>query len=226
MHQAIRLLAARLPVSHRNMSADFRIKRTLRGLSYPPRLWLPLWMAPLEPGELAELLGEPVDPDEVFAEAIAVWEGCRQHDPVDRTLQFFTRLYLQDDMLVKLDRASMMHGLEARVPFLDNDLVDFVRRLPWRWKFRHGQTKFLLKKALEPVLPRDVLHRPKKGFGVPVGAWFRQGALQPVGDALPPGVSAAFTQRAWSAHRAGRADQRAFLWNAWLLGTWWAANAN
>ena len=226
VHQAIRLLAARLPVSHRNMSADFRIKRTLRGLSYPPRLWLPLWMAPLEPGELAELLGEPVDPDEVFAEAIAVWEGCRQHDPVDRTLQFFTRLYLQDDMLVKLDRASMMHGLEARVPFLDNDLVDFVRRLPGRWKFRHGQTKFLLKKALEPVLPRDVLHRPKKGFGVPVGAWFRQGALQPGGDALPVGVSAEFTQREWSAHRAGRVDQRAFLWNAWLLGAWWAANAN
>jgi len=225
VHHAIRLLAARLPVSHRNMSADFRIKRTLRGLGYPPRLWLPMWMAPLEPRELADLLGEPVDPDEVFAEAIAVWESCRQPDPVDRTLQFFTRLYLQDDMLVKLDRASMLHGLEARLPFLDNDFVDFARRVPWRWKFRHGQTKYLLKKALTPVLPRDVLRRPKKGFGVPVGAWFRQGALRPDGHALPAGVSAAFTERAWSAHRSGRVDQRAFLWNAWLLGAWRAANA-
>jgi asparagine synthase (glutamine-hydrolysing) len=226
VHQAIRLLAARLPVSHRNMSADFKIKRTLRGLSYPSRLWLPMWMAPLEPHELTELLGEPVDPDEVFAEAIAAWDGCHQSDPVDRALQFFTRLYLQDDMLVKLDRASMMHGLEARVPFLDNDVVDFVRRLPWRWKLRHGQTKFLLKKALESVLPHDVLYRQKKGFGVPVGAWFRQGALTVDCDALPAGLSAEFTQRAWSAHRAGREDQRAFLWNAWLLGAWQAASAN
>ncbi len=222
-HQALRLLAARLPVSHRNMSADFRIKRTLRGLGHPARLWLPVWMAPLEPAELAELFGEPADPEEVFAEAIAVWDGCRQPDPVDRTLQFFTRLYLQDDMLVKLDRATMLHGLEARLPFLDLDLVDFVRRLPWRWKFRRGQTKYLLKKALEPVLPRAVLRRAKKGFGVPVGAWFRRGALTVDSQSLPAGLNAGFLQRAWSAHRAGREDQRAFLWNAWLLGAWCGA---
>jgi asparagine synthase (glutamine-hydrolysing) len=223
VHQAIRLLAARLPVSHRNMSAGFRIQRTLRGLGYPAHLWLPVWMAPLDPGELAELFGEPVDPHEVFSEAIAAWDGCRQPDPVDRTLQFFTRLYLQDDLLVKLDRATMLHGLEARLPFLDNDLVDFARRLPWRWKFRRGQTKFLLKQALKPVLPRAVLARSKKGFGVPVGAWFRRGALA-ASAPLPGGLSAAFTQRAGAAHRAGRVDHRAFLWNAWLLGTWGAAN--
>jgi len=222
LHQAVRLLAARLPVSHRNMSADFRLKRTLRGLSHPAHLWLPVWMAPLDPGELAELFGEPVDPHEVFAEAVAIWDGCRQPDPVDRTLQFFTRLYLPDNMLVKLDRATMAHGLEARLPFLDHDLVDFVRRLPARWKFRRGQTKYLLKRALEPVLPRAVRRRPKKGFGVPVGAWFRQGALSAAAP-LPAGLNADFARRALQAHQAGRQDQRAFLWNAWLLGAWGAA---
>ncbi len=225
LHQAIRLLAARLPVSHRNMSTDFKIKRTLRGLSHPPRLWLPMWLAPLEPRELAELFSEPVDPEEVFAEAIAVWDGCAQRDPVDRTLQFFTQLYLPGDILVKLDRASMMHGLECRLPFLDHEVVDFARRLPTRWKFRRGQTKFLLKKALAPVLPPDVLHRDKKGFGMPIGAWFREGALTVDRDALPAGLNPAFTQSAWSAHRTGREDQRSFLWNACLLSAWSAANS-
>jgi asparagine synthase (glutamine-hydrolysing) len=225
VHQAIRLLAARLPVSHRHLSGDFKIKRTLRGLSYPPRLWLPAWMAPLDPGELGELFNEPVEPEDVFSEAIAAWESCRDASPVDRALQFFTELYFQNDILTKVDRASMMHGLEVRSPFLDNDVVEFVRRLPARWKFRDGETKFLLKRALEPVLPYDVLHRRKKGFGVPVGAWFAQGALSIETDSLPGGLNANFLTAAASAHRAGRADHGAFLWNAWLLAAWSASHA-
>ena len=161
------MLAARMPVSHRYMSFDFRLKRALRGLGHPPKLWLPVWMAPLDTAEIADLFSEPADLEDVFSEAIEAWDGCAQSDPVDRTLQFFTTLYLQDDILVKVDRATMMHGLEARAPFLDIDLVDLVRRIPSAWKFRNGQTKYILKKALETVLPADVLHRRKKGFGVP-----------------------------------------------------------
>lgn len=223
VHQAIRLLAAGLPVSHRNLSFDFKIKRTLRGLSYPPQLWLPVWMAPLAPEELAELFREPVDPEEVFSEAIAIWEGCRQADPVDRTLQFFTRLYLQDAILAKVDRASMMHGLEARSPFLDLDIVNFARRLPWRWKLRGGQTKYLLKQAFAPVLGRTIVERKKKGFGVPIGAWFRRGEFAPPLEQFPPELNTDFVRRAWRAHRAGRKDHRALLWNAWLLGAWCGA---
>src|SRR5690606_24532411 len=104
VHQAVRLLAARLPVSHRNMSFGFKVKRALRGLDRRSALWVPLWMAPLEPRDIAELLAEPVDEEELFSEAIALWEGCPQADVVDRTLQFFTRLYLADNMLAKIDR--------------------------------------------------------------------------------------------------------------------------
>jgi asparagine synthase (glutamine-hydrolysing) len=225
LHQAVRLLAARLPVSHRNMSLDFKLKRTLRGLSCPAKFWLPVWMAPLDSRELAELFHEPIDLEDVFSEAIAAWEGCAQPDIVDRTLQFYTKLYLQDDILVKVDRASMMHGLEARAPFLDLEFVDFVRRIPSAWKFRHGQTKYILKKALEPLLPADVLYRKKKGFGVPIGAWFKDGRLGLHPGASLAGLDQAFVQAKLNAHRAGRADERAFLWSTWLLQSWAARPA-
>ena len=139
---------------------------------------------------------------------------------MDKTLQFYINLYLQDDILVKVDRASMMNSLEVRSPYLDIDLVDFVRRIPSAYKFRRGQTKYLLKKSLEPVLPRDILHRPKKGFGVPIGPWIRNGYLgfdefSANGILNPQFISQRLTQ-----HRQGISDQRAFLWNAWLLSAW------
>ncbi|MGA2017856.1 MAG: asparagine synthase (glutamine-hydrolyzing) [Opitutaceae bacterium] len=219
VHRAVCMLAARMPVSHRYMSLDFRLKRTLRGLSYPSKLWPPVWTASLDASELGELFGEPADLEDIFSEAIATWEGCAQTDVVDRTLQFFTKLYLQDDILVKVDRASMMHGLEARAPFLDIDFVNFARRIPSAWKYRHGQTKYILKKALEAVLPADVLYRKKQGFGVPIGAWFKNGQLG-LDDAPLPCLNGAFVNARLADHRANRTDQRAFLWNTWLLGQW------
>jgi asparagine synthase (glutamine-hydrolysing) len=225
VHQAIRLLAARMPVSHRNMSLDFRLKRTLRGLSYPAKLWLPSWMAPLSPADFSEFFNEPCDPEEVFSEAIDAWDNCAQPDVVDRAMQFFTKLYLQDDILVKVDRASMMHALEVRAPFLDLDFINFARRIPAAWKYRHGQTKYILKKALEPLLPSDVLYRKKKGFGVPIGAWFKDGQLDLAATPPFPGLNHAFVQAKLAEHRAGHADERAFLWNTWLLQSWAARPA-
>jgi len=225
VHRAICMAAARLPVSHAYMSFDFRLKRTLRGLGYPPKLWLPVWMAPLDASEMAQLFEEPADLEDVFSEAIAAWEGCAQTDAIDRTLQFYSKLYLQDDILVKVDRATMMHGLEARAPFLDVDFVDFVRRIPAAWKFRHGQTKYILKKALEPVLPNDVIYRRKRGFGVPIGAWFRNGQLGLDASAPIRSLNNSFVQAKLAEHRDGRADQRAFLWNAWLLQSWLSHSA-
>lgn len=219
VHAAILALASRLPVSHANMSLDFKLKRALRGLSYPPQLWLPVWMASVSPQEIAQLFGEPVELEDLYSEAIACWERCSQPDPVDRLQQFFTQLYLQDDILVKVDRASMMHGLEARAPFLDIDFVNFARRIPAQWKYRGGQTKFILKKALEPLLPQEILYRGKKGFGVPIGSWFHAGVLAP--DPQPvPGLDSAFAARALASHQAGHTDHRAFLWNYWLYQHW------
>lgn len=222
LHRGIRLLASRLPVSAHNISFDFKIKRTLRGLSYPGRYRAAVWMGPLEPAEIAELVRKPVDPEELYSEAIEAWEstGAGAHT-VDRTLQFFTRLYLRDGILVKADRASMMHSLEVRSPFLDAALVDRVRRIPWRSKLRGNRTKHILKLAMETVVPDSVLQRPKKGFGAPVGKWFTEGVMpesEPIAE-----LDEGFARRAMAAHRAGTADERLFLWNWWLLCQWRAS---
>ncbi|MCP9455881.1 MAG: asparagine synthase (glutamine-hydrolyzing) [Nitrospira sp.] len=216
LHAGIRHLMARLPVSHRYMSLDFKIKRTLRGLSYPAQYWLPVWMAPVDPEELADLCGGPVDLEEEYSEAIEQWEACRSTNPIDKVLQFYTKLYLQDDILVKVDRASMMHSLEARSPFLDIELVDFVRRIPACFKFRNGRTKYLLKRALAPILPQEILERSKKGFGVPIGRWLQQGALD-FRNAANGLLNRSFTERMLARHISGREDQRAYLWNEWML---------
>lgn len=223
IHPAIRTLAARLPVSHANISLDFRIKRTLRGLSHGERWRVPVWMGPLEPAEIDAYFGDTISPEELYSEAIEAWEASGEHaDPVDRTLQFFTRLYLQDGILAKVDRASMLHGLEARSPFLDPEVVDFARKLPHSVKLRAGTTKWILKKALEPLLPASILHRKKKGFGTPLGQWFREGVLAP---GIPEGVSGAFVKRALHSHQRGGHDQRLFLWCEHVLQGWRTARS-
>jgi asparagine synthase (glutamine-hydrolysing) len=218
IHQAIRMVFANLPVSHRNMSLDFKIKRTLRGLSFAPRFWNPVWMASLDPDELAELFQEPIDLEEIYSEAIAQWDACPQDNLIDKTLQFYTKLYLQDDILTKVDRASMMHSLEVRAPFLDIELVNFIRRIPASYKYRNGETKYLLKRALEPVLPNDILYRPKKGFGVPIGKWFVDNALPiQLSGFFQKDGSTQFIERLLTNHQRGSADNRFALWNLWLL---------
>jgi asparagine synthase (glutamine-hydrolysing) len=223
IHAAIKAIFDRLPASHANMALDFKIKRALRGLSFHRRLWLPVWMAPLDHAGLQHLFGEPIDIEELYAEAIAQWENCPQTNLVDKTMQFFSKLYLQDGILVKADRASMMHSLEARAPFLDIELVDFVRRIPSAYKFYKGTTKYILKKALESVLPREILYRPKKGFGVPVAHWFRKGELD-LADASFASLNPGLVKQRLEAHRSGRADESAFLWSFYVLQEWAKTN--
>ena len=215
LHPAICMLAAHLPVSHRNISWDFKIKRTLRGLSYQPALWAPVWMGPLDLTEINEFFGDKNSSEEIYSEAIESWNAAGPNaDPVDRTLQFFTRLYLQDDILAKVDRMSMQHSLEARSPFLDIEVVDFARRLPHCVKLHGNTTKWILKKALEPLLPHEIIYRKKKGFGTPVGSWLKQAGIVPE----KPSRGAAFFQQRLQSHQMGRSDERLFLWALCVLG--------
>ncbi len=207
VHRAISLLAARLPVSHGYMSFDFRVKRTLRGLDHPAHLWLPTWMAPLAPSELAELFDAPIDLDDLYSEAIDAWDDCASTDAIERTIAFYVRLYLQDDILVKVDRASMLHSLEVRAPFLDIELVDFLRRLPADMKLRGSTSKFILRRAAQSLLPSDVLTRGKQGFGVPIGRWLQDGKVKPDPSLLNP----AFWQRLDGEHSRGQRDHRLAL---------------
>jgi asparagine synthase (glutamine-hydrolysing) len=172
-------------------------------------------MSPLDPADAREVFESPLEIEDVYEEAIAIWDRDPRKDAVDRTLEMFTTLYLQDDILMKVDRAAMMCSLETRAVFLDNDLVDFCRRLPNRFKMRNGQRKYLLKKVARTLLPETIVDRKKKGFGIPLAKWLREvPEIPPLGqvDSIRPG----FAARAFSEHRDSRVDHRLFLWS-WIV---------
>jgi asparagine synthase (glutamine-hydrolysing) len=104
----------------------------------------------------------------------ALWESSEGAHPLDRLLDLNIRTYLPDDLLVKVDRMSMAHGLEVRCPFLDQDLIEFAAKLPPRLKLRGMSLKRILKQSVQDLLPSELLDRPKKGFGVPLDRWFRE----------------------------------------------------
>ena len=213
--KTLRTAIDRLPVAEGNMSLDFKLKRTLRGLDYPQSVWIPAWMSPLEAKEIAELLDEPVSYETVYADAIAAWEQSTAPDITDKASEYFTRFYLQDDILTKVDRASMMVSLEVRAPFLDVDLVEFARRLPASFKYRNCVTKYLLKAAYKEILPANILHRSKKGFGIPLTKWLKDWDI-PVIDQSVLKHNSQWVDNVHLKHRNGQKDERVFLWS-WLV---------
>ncbi len=218
LHSAVAAVAAHLPQSDRNMSLDFVMNRGLKGLMYPPAQWNPRWLAPLQPEEISDLFSETVSADELYSEAIAAWDAVPSPHIVDRVLDFYTRFYLTDGILVKSDRASMMASLEVRAPFLDNELVDFARRLPWQYKLEGDAiggftTKWILKQTLKNRLPSDIIHRRKKGFGIPLSRWLK--SWKKPSEASVPFIDSKEMSDRWAAHVEGRRDDRLALWS-WL----------
>jgi asparagine synthase (glutamine-hydrolysing) len=214
VHLLLTRMVGLLPRATTNMSLDFKLRRALLGLSYPARVRLPVWMSPLEPARMGALFDTPMSVEELYSEAIEAWDHAHAKNPIDRTLEFFTNFYLPDDILAKTDRASMMVSLEARAVFLDNDVVDFCARLPHGYKYRRGVRKFLLRRAVEGLVPDRVLTRPKKGFGIPLARWMRQMPPTPPLNAVN-GLRPEWVAECWSAARAGQEDERLLLWS-WL----------
>ena len=220
LHQLFVAMVNRLPVSHKNMSFDFKMKRFLTGLGYDARFRNPVWLGPLQPTGLKDLFGEPVDMELLYSEAASAWDFCGSEGDINRTLQFYTELYLQDDILVKMDRAGMLNSLEVRSPFLDVDLADLVATVPAELKFDGKETKSVLKKALTAVLPVEILYRSKKGFGIPVGRWFKQKSLEINPDALENFIDPVGIKKIYQEHLSGQADWRSFLWSHFVMERW------
>ena len=214
LHVLLREAVRRLPASDRNMSLDFKLQKTLSGLSHRPALWNPVWLAPVDPEFMRDIMHEPLTSEELYSEAISLWEANATGNLVDRTLDFYTNLYLQDGILNKVDRATMMFSLESRAVFLDNDIVTFCQKLPSQLKLRGGRRKHLLKRALEGLVPPEVIRRRKKGFGMPTAKWLRSLPESPPLAAVA-GVRMSRVAKAWGDHRTGAADHRQFLWS-WL----------
>lgn len=215
LHALFRRLLHLAPSSDANMSLDFKARRFLRGLSYKADIRVPVWMSPLEPAEMAELFERPLCAGELYEEAVETWRRNSHLGLEDQALAFFTEHYLRQDILVKVDRAAMLSSLESRAVFLDNEIVDFCRKLPFHFKMRRGVSKYILKKALAGWLPQNIIDRPKKGFGIPLNRWLRELEIPRLPDAAVPGLRMEAVARRMAEHRARKGDHRLFLW-AWL----------
>ena len=217
----------RLPVNHGNISLDFKLKQFLRGASAPEALAHQRWIGSFSGSELADFLAVPPSID-VEAEHLGRDDASRPGlDRLTRSLLLYQRTYLPEDILTKVDRASMAVGLEVRAPFLDAELVEFLAMLPGRYKYGRGTTKRLLKAAAAGRLPGSILDRPKKGFGIPIARWLR-GPLSGLLDRLldpsrlrSQGIfRAEAVDRLVSEHRAGLRDHRKPLWTLLAFQLW------
>lgn len=148
-------------------------------------------------------------------------------DWVTRLQLWDFQVYLPDDLMVKTDRATMAHGLEARCPFLDHTLIEACAAMPPNLKVRGRTTKYILKQALEGLVPREIIHRPKQGFAVPVNGWFRGELREMAHDVLLSGrgVGRGYFQRdrvddLIGAHGRGEADHGHKLWALLNLELW------
>jgi asparagine synthase (glutamine-hydrolysing) len=221
-------LAEALPSTSGKVSFDYKAKRFTRAAAIRDPLerhhaWKEIFSAEAR----AELLGDADpgwDPVDLYRERYAETRGA---EPLARLQDVDVGIYLADDLLVKTDRSSMAHSLELRVPFLDRRVAEFAFSLATPDKVRGAAKKRLLRRALEPLLPKEVLRGPKQGFSIPLAGWIR-GPLRPFAEeVLSPG---ALGRQGWldpaavspmlERHCSGREDLSRQLWGLMAFTLW------
>ncbi|HEX4323952.1 MAG TPA: asparagine synthase (glutamine-hydrolyzing) [Gaiellaceae bacterium] len=225
--RAARPLVEALPASSRKASLDYKAKRFVRAAHLPPLERHHGWKEIFSADMRSELTGRGAgfDPVDVYRTRYAETAGAPE---LARLQDVDFGIYLVDDLLVKTDRASMAHSLEARVPFLDPLVTNLAFALPTRLKVRGLAKKVLLRKAVEPLVPREVVHGRKRGFSIPAAAWLR-GELEPFArETLSPENlrRQGFFQpepvaRLIDEHVAGREDWSRQLWGLLAFTLWY-----
>jgi asparagine synthase (glutamine-hydrolysing) len=224
--RVVRPAVERLPSSSARASFDYRAKRFVRAAHLPPLERHHGWKEIFSPDLRAELTGRrsSFDPVDLLRARYAETAGANE---LARLQDVDLGLYLVDDLLVKTDRASMAHSLEARVPYLDTVVTNLALALPTRHKVRGLSKKVLLRKAAEPLLPREIVHGKKRGFSIPAAAWLR-GDLEPFAREtlsaetlrrqgfFEPQV----VHRLLDDHLAGREDLSRQLWGLLAFTLW------
>jgi len=219
-----------LPVKTKNLSFDYKALRFVTGAKYDPVARHHIWFGSFTPDEQEDLLTQNTLAEtngDIYQQAREMLTECGETDPVKSMQNLDTRLYLAEDILTKVDRASMAVSLEVRAPFLDPRVAEFAAALPSDYKLRGHKTKYILKKAVHDLLPPFVTRRPKKGFGVPVAEWLKE-KLRPLArDLLSPervrraGVfNPDFVSRLQDEHERGIANHRKLLWTLLMFELW------
>jgi asparagine synthase (glutamine-hydrolysing) len=226
---AMRPLIERLPSSNRRTSLDYMAKRFARAAHLPPLERHHGWKEIFSADARAELLGarrpaDPADPLDAYRARYAETAGA---EPLARLQDVDIGIYLPDDLLTKTDRASMAHSLETRVPFLDTALSEFALALPRRMRVRGLQKKRLLRKAVEPLVPREIVRGRKRGFSIPAAAWLRGELAGFARETLSPERLRAHgffrpepVQRLLAEHQERRADRSRQLWSLLVFSLW------
>jgi asparagine synthase (glutamine-hydrolysing) len=219
---------ALIPVSHANLSLDFKLKKFIDGADRDALVQNEQWLGTFRGDELAGVLAsfDAGAQQRLLAMFHAAAEGVA--DPLERVLRADRRFYLQDGVLVKVDRASMASSLEVRVPMLDHEVVRFANGLPGDRKLRGGRSKWLLREWAREHFPPSISERPKKGFGAPLGQWFRGPLRELVRDTLAPAAVARdgffeprVVERLVAEHERGSRDHRKRIFNLLTFTLWY-----
>lgn len=221
----VKSLQSLLPISDKNISLDFKISQFLRGFSSNKNHTHQLWLGSFLEDEKKKLFRESTYPKDNSLRLLdPIFEESISDSDLNRMIYYYCLTYLHDDILVKVDRASMLNSLEVRAPFLDTALIEFLNTLPTKYKLKGFTVKFILKKLMEDKIPKDIIKRPKKGFGIPLSKWLRQD-LKPLCDELfseqminQTGIfNFEYIQQLRSEHDNFKKNNRKLIWNLLIL---------
>jgi asparagine synthase (glutamine-hydrolysing) len=216
-------------VSKDNISFDFKARRFISGRGVPVASRHHRWLGSFVPQEKRSLFVPELVQDDVDTYEVAYEHQmrCDAQETMNQLLYLDQKLYLEGDILAKVDRASMATSLEVRVPLLNHTLAEYVAEVPHELKLRGLKSKFLFKKAMEGILPAEILKRPKKGFNVPVAYWIGGSLKELVRDQLSSEklkregfFEPAYVERLLREHEQGVRDHRKLLWTLLVFELW------
>lgn len=220
----------RLPVSSKNLSFDYKAKRFIRAAKYDTVTRHHSWFGSFSTDEQQKLLSKDVlanTSGDIYADAKNLLQITDATNDIERMQFLDLNFYMAEDILTKVDRASMAVSLEVRAPFLDPRVAEFAAQLPLEYRLKGSQGKYILKKAMENLLPKNILHRPKKGFGIPIAEWLK-GRLNPLmREMLAPErlknqglFDEKFVQTLIKEHETGAASHHKQLWTLLVFQLW------
>lgn len=231
-NKIIEPVVRRLPTSFVNMSLDFKLKKFVLNFGDNKKNRDQRWMGGWSKDERKKLFNQDVynkvNDERVYGDVDSYLSKVDSKDFFDELTLLYQRMYMMDEVLVKVDRASMMNSLEARAPFLDTRVVDLANHMPVSFKLRGLERKYILKKLMEDKLPKNIVYRKKKGFGVPIGEWFR-GDLKPLvldylnRESLKKiGIfNVEYVEEVLSQHFDGKKDNKKQIWSLLIFAMWW-----